>query len=148
MGTALILPRALRWQHAAVVQYETDCLVSDLRLMQQMTRTAAVYPIEDVTEHRLQYAVPRMDISESDHMYRILRRTMEGRFPVDGELLHHDYPADMVIKSNIKGSIRFGGNDGTLTPTTIYVYYTGERENGKKVILDSVGRIRVEGIHE
>lgn len=146
MGTALVLPRALKWQHAAIVQQETDCLMSDLRLMQQMTRTTSVYPVEETKEHTWNDAVPELEIRENEHAYMIWRKTHEQHMPTSSRLLRHAYSPVLTVHANIPGRIRFGSNGGTTNPTTIYIYYDGERADGKKIILDSVGRIRVEGI--
>ncbi len=148
MGTALVLPRALRWQHAAIVQQETDCLLSDLRLLQQMTRTSSVYPVEETVDHEWNDAVPELEIREAEHAYMIWRKTHEQHLPTSSRLLRHAFPSMLTIRANIPGRIRFGRNGGTTNPTTIYIYYDGERADGKKIILDSVGRIRVEGIDE
>lgn len=148
IGTALILPRAIRWHHAAMIQHETDCLVSDLHLMQQITRTSTVYPAEEVKDHQLYESVPELEIREPEHAYIMWRRSYAGGMSASQQILHHVYPKDIIINPNIKDKIRFGNNGGTVHATTIYVYYAQERENGKKIILDSVGRIRVEGIDE
>ncbi len=147
-ATAVLVPRALRWQHAAVVQYETDCLASDLRLMQQMMRTATVYPIEETAEHRLSDTAPEFELRDGEHAYIIWRHTYEGSLPMSSRLVRHDYPKALNISTNTKRRIRFGSNGGTASTTTIYVFYTGEMERGKKIILDSVGRIRVEAMDE
>lgn len=148
VGTALVMPRALKWQHAAIVQQEADYLMSDLRLMQQMTRTASVYPVEETKEHAWNDAVPELEIRETEHAYMIWRKTHERQMPTSSRLVRHVYPPTLTLHANISGRIRFGSNGGTTNPTTIYIYYDGEREDGKKIILDSVGRIRVEGIDE
>ena len=147
-ATAVLVPRALRWQHTAVVQYETDCLVSDLRLMQQMARTSAVFPIEEMAEHRLVNAAPELEIRDNEHAYMIWRRTFEGSLPKSSLLVRHAYPEQLNISAKSKGRIRYGSHGGTASTTTIYVFYTDEMERGKKIILDSVGRIRVEAMNE
>ena len=146
-ATAALVPRALRWQHAAIVQYETDCLASDLRLMQQMARTAAVYPIEETSEHGLSEAAPALEIRDEEHAYMIWRYTYVGSRPKSSLLVRHAYPEALNISANTKGRIQYGRNGGTANMTTIYVFYTGEMERGKKIILDSVGRIRVEAMN-
>ena len=50
IAAAVLVPRCASWYHAALVRYEADCLVSDLRLLQQLSRTAAVYHIEVPSE--------------------------------------------------------------------------------------------------
>ena len=67
---------------------------------------------------------------------------------MSSRLVRHDYPKALNISTNTKRRIRFGSNGGTASTTTIYVFYTGEMERGKKIILDSVGRIRVEAMDE
>ena len=96
-ATAVLVPRALRWQHAAVVQYETDCLASDLRLMQQMMRTATVYPIEETAEHRLSDTAPEFELRDGEHAYIIWRHTYEGSLPMSS-------PAVPFWKSGIKST--------------------------------------------
>ena len=46
LAASVLVPRCASWYHAALVRYEADCLVSELRMLQQLSRTAAVYPIE------------------------------------------------------------------------------------------------------
>lgn len=149
LGAAVLVPRAVAWYRAALVQHETDCLVSDLRLLQQMSRTASVHPVEDPAEHAWNDRVPEFVSWNDQHAYLIWRRTTsEAGVPQSSILLRHRYPARLQILPNIKTPIVYGKNGGTVTPATIYVYYDGAFGAGKKVVLDSVGRIRVEAIDE
>ena len=149
LGAAVLMPRATRWYQAARVQHETDCLVSDLRLLQQMSRTASVHPIEGASEYVLLDRVPEIDIQNEKHQYAFRRRSTAeagGKTPGTVEIQHHSYPRDIQIVKNVDVPIQYGRNGGTWNPMTIYIYREGAFARGKKIILDSVGRIRVEGM--
>lgn len=148
LATAVIVPRAIAWHHAALVQHETDCLVSNVRLLQQMTRTMSVHPVEELADHRINDAAPELELQPADHTYVLWSRQYHGGTQRSNEVRRHMYPSGLVIYANTTQRIRYGANGGTAQPMTIYIFYQGERAKGKAVILDSVGRIRVEGIEE
>ncbi|MDY6267816.1 MAG: hypothetical protein SPL39_02435 [Selenomonadaceae bacterium] len=149
--TVAILPRCVSWYHAALVQYETDCLVSNLRLLQQMSRTAVVYPAnEGEADDILTVAKPELEFRDKFHQYRITRMgRSEAGLPQRQNLVIHSYPpAITVASSNAKGTIDFGRNGETKDIMTIAVCYENEQQRGKDVIIDIAGRIRVEQHHE
>ena len=149
LASAVVLPRCVSWYHAALVRYEADCLVSNLRLLQQMSRTTGLYPLEDVSDDAVMMEKPELEFNDKFHEYHISRLTKNA----DGvrqrqQLVLHRYPPEITISAWTKGKLYFGRNGGTLTNTTIEVYYEGERQRRKDVIVDIVGRIRVEEGHE
>lgn len=148
-AAAAIAPRCVGWYHAALVQYETDCLVSNLRLLKQMTRTAIVFPSnEGIGDDYLSLGKPELDLEDNLHEYRIIRLgfSPEGVQQRQNLVIHH-YPPQITVAARTKDTIDFGRDGSTLDITTIEVCYEGEQQKGKDVIIDIVGRIRVEEHH-
>lgn len=147
-GAAAAVPRAVAWHRAALVQHETDCLVSDLHLMQQMARTSSGLAEAPGVETPSDAGRLEFELRGWDHAYLIFRRAYADGSRLDGLLLRHTYPEGVVISTNVRGRIWYGKNGGTSTPATLFVHWKGDEKDGKRVILDSVGRIRVEEINE
>ena len=148
IAAAVLAPRCASWYHAALVRYEADCLVSDLHLLQQLSRTAAVYPIEVPSDLSLARAAPRLVFENDKDAYYILRmgKSSSG-ISQRQRFLYHKHSPDIIISADRK-EIAFDRNGGTNSSyTTIEVSYDGEYARRKLVIIDSVGRIRVEDVH-
>ena len=139
---AAVMPRCSSWYHQMQVAYETDCLVSDLRYLQQMARTATL-PSADTRDELSHYPInqPMIFFDELHHQYHIKKRNQAS------DLRRHTYPENIhIIVQGNRSFLYFGLNNGTVTPNTIHVYYDGEFSRGRKIIVDSAGRIRVEKV--
>lgn len=146
LAASILVPRCASWYHAALVRYEADCLVSELRMLQQLSRTAAVYPIEAPSDLSLARAAPRLVFENDKNAYCIARLGKSaGGAPQRQKFLYHRHsPAIIITTKERREEIFFERNGETSSDyTTIEVYHEKEPEKQKLVIIDSVGRIRV-----
>ncbi len=137
------LPNGLAIYREAAVEYEVQCLLSDIRYMREVSRTTERWPKS--MERRDAYQLP-------------LRRQAQMRFRrggytmLAGSAVHssHDFLPGIVITGRFATSSRDGialtfGDDGLLaTPCTMLIYMEGHPQSARKLILSAGGRCRVE----
>lgn len=123
----------------AIVEYETACLVSDLRWAQQHNRTAAY--------HCAHFSAAR-PVSADD--YRVRVRT--GGYEVSGYGFNSFHGWEHACHSSVflsppirTGTVFFQEGGDARTPMTIMVYSAlGGIGASRYVIIDAAGRIRVD----
>ena len=137
------LPNGLAIYREAAVEYEVQCLLSDIRYMREVSRTTERWPKS--MERRDAYQLP-------------LRRQAQMRFRrggytmLAGSAVHssHDFLPGIVITGRCAtsawdGSALTVGVDGLLaTPCTMLIYMEGHPQSARKLILSAGGRGRVE----
>lgn len=146
-GLAAALPRALSWYHAALVRHEAECLVSDLRELQQLSRLAARPFGEEASRYGVSLMRPELRADGLHGRYEIhgLKEQIDGAagVPQLGRLKVHELARGVRLDAN-RAPFRFGVNGSTKTAGTFLLSHEAEPGKITRVVVDTVGRIRVE----
>ncbi|WP_302609997.1 Tfp pilus assembly protein FimT/FimU [uncultured Mitsuokella sp.] len=138
---SVAMPRAVALYREAVLEYETQCLLSDIRYMRELSRS---------TE-------PRPKALDWDHNGEKGRRA-GLYFQRDGYVLiagshvfrEHRYAAGIKMSGPLLSDGRTTkpltfGDDGSLrNPCTMYLFVANQQSCGRRFILSAGGRCRVE----
>ncbi|MBR3457090.1 MAG: hypothetical protein IKH16_02890 [Selenomonadaceae bacterium] len=121
----------------ALIDYEVARIVSDLRWVQEHDRTVYYYGGR---------YFPDASPIQWNHMWIMI---WADSYSVRGYRTkwwcHECFPGIRLENSSRNKEIKFKGNGNTSNLLTIFVYYTmGGKRFGKYVIVDAVGRIRVD----
>ncbi|MGN0950988.1 MAG: Tfp pilus assembly protein FimT/FimU [Mitsuokella sp.] len=138
---SVAVPRGMALYREAVLEYETQCLLSDIRYMRELSRS---------TE-------PRPKALEWD--YNGQRERRAGMyFQRDGYVLiagsrtfrEHKYAGGIQMSGPLLSDVEtkrplvFGDNGVLVNPCTMYLFFAGQQSSGRRFILSAGGRCRVE----
>ncbi|WP_270400287.1 type II secretion system protein [Mitsuokella multacida] len=137
------LPRGLLLYREAALEYEVQCLLSDIRYMREISRTTEQWP-ESMKQNGKQRPPQRRQARMQ------FRRT--GYTMLAGGVTHkrHDFLPGMELTGGfatgaIDGPILTFGDDGLLkTPCTMVLSWADSPKSLRKIILSAGGRCRVE----
>lgn len=137
------LPNGLALYREAALEYEAQCLLSDIRYMREVSRTTESWPRH--MEKKAVYQLPP-------------RRQAQMRFRHGGYTMlagsavqrRHDFLPGIVLTGRFAtgktdGTALTFGDDGLLaTPCTMLLYMEGHPQAARKIILSAGGRCRIE----
>ena len=145
-GVALTLPRALHWYHAALVRREAEVLVGDIRYLQQLSRLGARPFGTDGYQYGVSQLRPELRPNQLLRKYELW-----GPIPAEGEavtklrlLKRHTLAPGVHLSPNREAPLAFGVNGSTKVAGNLHIFHEEEPADGLRVIVDTVGRIRVE----
>ncbi len=154
---ALVPPNAARLYRSAIVEYETQRFVSEVRYVQRLSRTT-----EEEGDRGLptgKAGVPELRVLEGENQYVLA--SIGGASPMrylKTYTLHRGAQLRLVSDHDRQGrpiSVRFT-SDGLVDQDTwgrfavsypgytFHIFMEGHPDEGSRVIIDNVGRIRVE----
>lgn len=149
------LPRYTEWYRQAQLSCEAERLAGELRLLRQSSRLAVMrYESEDFMLPRPTF---RCDEDGGRYWLEIPKRGAGNVIQVDEVRMYH-LPQGISLAifdparagretfgSGRYDNVSFGYNGGTKNTLSLVLAYDHDWAHGKKVIVDAVGRIRVEG---
>lgn len=136
MGSTATVGRKMFME--AMVDHEVARIVSDLRWVQERDRTVYYYGSK--------YSKKAHSNERWNDVWMMMRKdsySVKG-YHISG-WTRNCFPGICHEHSSTSNKIYFGGNGNAKNLLTIFVYYTmGGKRYGKYVIIDFVGRIRVD----
>lgn len=139
---SVAIPRAAAFYREAVLEYELQSLLSDIRYMRELSRSTEARPAEvgwDYNGERERRAGMYFQhegyvLIAGSHIFR------EHKY-VSGIRMS----GPMVSDSNTKQQLLMFGDDGVLSkPCTLYLFWSEQQSCGRRLILSAGGRCRVE----
>lgn len=140
---ATALPNGLALYREAALEYEVQCLLSDIRYVREVSRTTERWPRS--MEQSTVYQLP-LD-RQAQMRFRQGGYTMLAGMKVCSS---HDFLPGIALKGRFVTGRGDGppltfGNDGLLTtPCTMLLYVEDHPQFVRKIILSAGGRCRVE----
>ena len=121
--------------------YEAECLVSDLRSLQEASRTTlSDGGIAGFSSINADYVAPTISLF-TDH-YTISYKKSASQKSITA-VKHYYLPGITMASTAKKFRLTFGQNGMTEDNLTINIYCTGKKKPQRTVIVDNAGRIRV-----
>ena len=134
--SAAAMPKIMAFWKNAMLDYEVQHLAADIRWIQELTRTAVYYndgmPLEDTVA-----SPPEIRISDT---YYEIRYTPEEK----GE--RHYFRSGITAYSSTLYRLCFthDGYFSNRTMGTIYLTWKGVNQMRRKIVIDAIGRVRVD----
>lgn len=153
----LVPPHAARLYRSALVEYETQHFLSEVRYVQRISRTT-----EELDNQRRpigEAGLPELMVMEADNRYmltsfagkdplRILRTyTLHGgvRIRLTSNKVRSGWPISVrFTPDGLVDYSTWGRSVESQPGYTFHIFVEGHPEEGSQVIIDRVGRIRVE----
>lgn len=134
--SAAAMPKFMTFWRNAMLDYEVQRLAADIRWVQEMTRTAVYYndgmPLSDTLD-----SPPEIRVQETYYEIRCFPKEQGER---------HYFRKGITAYSSTLYRLRFT-QDGYLldrTMGTFYLTWKGMNQMRRKLVIDAIGRIRVD----
>lgn len=137
------LPRALAIYREAALEYEMQCLLSDIRYVREVSRTTQVWPKS--MKGKAEQQLPSW--RQAQMRFRRTGYTMLAGSARQGS---HDFLPGIELKGrfvtgDLDGPALAFGDEGILmTPCTMVLFWTEAPQSLRRIILSAGGRVRVE----